>query len=103
MLVEHKDFARELASGDIFDPFVGQILSALFAAACRDGDDTEALRLLAFECISILGAVDPDRCEIGLSDPRMIMLSNFTDEGESVVFALHLIKDILVGAFRSTK
>lgn len=102
MLVGHKDYARELASGDIFDPFVGQILSALFAAACRDGDDTEPLRLLAFECISILGAVDPDRCEIGFSDPRMIMLSNFTDEGESVVFALHLIKDVLVGAFRST-
>lgn len=102
MLVEHRDFARELASGDIFDSLVGQILSALFAAACRDGDDTEPLRFLAFECISILGAVDPDRCEIGFSDPRMIMLSNFTDEGESVVFALHLIKDVLVGAFRST-
>lgn len=102
MLVEHKDFARGLASGDIFDPLVGHILSALFAAASRDGDDTEALRLLAFECISILGAVDPDRCEIGFSDLRIIMLSNFTDEGESVVFALHLIKDVLVGAFRST-
>jgi serine/threonine-protein kinase ATR len=102
MLIEHKDFARELASGDIFDPFVGQILSALFAAASRDGDDTETLRLLAFECISILGAVDPDRCEIGFSDPRIIMLNNFTDEGESVVFALHLVKDVLVGAFRST-
>ena len=102
MLLEHKDYARELASGDIFDPFVGQILSALFTAVCRDGDDTEPLRSLAFQCISILGAVDPDRCEIGFSDPRMIMLSNFTDEGESVVFALHLIKDVLVGAFRST-
>lgn len=102
MLAEHRDFVRELASGDIFDPFVGQILSALFAAASRDGDDTEALRLLAFECISILGAVDPDRCEIGFSDPRIIMLNNFTDEGESVSFALHLIKDVLVGAFRST-
>jgi len=102
MLIEHRDFARELASGDIFDSLVGQILSSLFAAACRDGDDTEFLRFLAFECISILGAVDPDRCEIGLSDPRMVMLSNFTDEGESVVFALHLIKDVLVGAFRST-
>jgi serine/threonine-protein kinase ATR len=102
MLVEHREYARGLASGDIFDPFVGQVLSALFSAACRDGDDTESLRFLAFQCISILGAVDPDRCEIGFSDPRIIMLSNFTDEGESVVFALHLIKDVLVGAFRST-
>lgn len=102
MLVEHKDFCRELASGDNFDPLVGQILSALFTSICRDGDDTETLRQLAFDCIGILGAVDPDRCEIGFSDPRMIMMNNFTDEGESVLFALHLIKDVLVGAFRST-
>jgi serine/threonine-protein kinase ATR len=102
MLMEHKSFIRDLASGDIFDPLVGQILAALFAAACRDGDAAEGLRLLSFECIGILGAVDPDRCEIGLNDTRTVVLHNFTDEGESVLFALHLIRDLLVGAFRST-
>jgi serine/threonine-protein kinase ATR len=96
------DFIRKLASGDVFDPMVGQIVATLLAAACRDGEGTELLRLLAFECIGVLGAVDPDRCEIKLSDPRMVMLSNFTDEGEAVLFALHLIRDLLVGAFRST-
>jgi serine/threonine-protein kinase ATR len=102
MLSEHKDLIRELASGDIFDPLVGQILAALFAAACRDGDGTDSLRLLAYECIGVLGAVDPDRCEIGFRDSRMVLQSNFSDEGESVMFALHLIRDLLVGAFRST-
>jgi len=102
MLTEHQDFIRDLASGDMFDPLVGQILAALFAAACRDGDGTESLRLLAFECIGVLGAVDPDRCEIGFNDPSVVMLNNFKDEGESVHFALHLIRDLLVGAFRST-
>lgn len=102
MSSELNDFIRDLASGDVFDPLAGQILAALLAAACRDGDGTEALRLLAYECIGVLGAVDPDRCEIGFNDTRMTMLSNFTDEGESVTFALHLIRDVLVGAFRST-
>lgn len=102
MLNQHRGFVAELASGDIFDPIVGQIIAALFAAACRDGDGTDQLRLLAFECVGVLGAVDPDRCEITFNDPSMIMLSNFTDEGESVAFALHLIRDLLVGAFRST-
>lgn len=101
-LLGYREFCRELASGDIFDPLVGQMLSALFTAVCRDGHDTDSLRNLAFECIGILGAVDPDRCEIGFNDPGMIMMHNFTDEGESVLFALHLIKDVLVGAFRST-
>jgi serine/threonine-protein kinase ATR len=102
MLRERKDFVSGLASGDMFDPLVGQILSALFAAACREGDGTDALRLLAFECIGALGAVDPDRFEIGTNGPTMIMTSNFTNEDDSMTFALHLIQDLLVGAFRST-
>ncbi|KAJ7462055.1 hypothetical protein FB451DRAFT_1043857 [Mycena latifolia] len=102
MLKERKDFVNGLASGDMFDPLVGQILAALFAAACREGDGTDALRLLAFECIGALGAVDPDRCEISTGGPTMIMLTNFTDEDDSMAFALHLIQDLLVGAFRST-
>lgn len=101
MLTE-QDFIRKLASGDMFDPMVGQVVELLLAAACRDGDGTDALRLLAFESMGVFGAVDPDRCEIKFSDPRMIVLSNFTDEGEAVLFALHLIRDLLVGAFRST-
>lgn len=102
MLGEHKDYARSLATGDVFDPLVGQILSALFAAASRDNDGVDTLRLLALECLGVLGAVDPDRCEIDARDRRMIMLSNFADESESITFALHLITDMLVGAFRST-
>ncbi|CAK5275112.1 unnamed protein product [Mycena citricolor] len=102
MLSDHKDFVTSLASGDVFDPLVGKILSALFAAACREGDGTEGLRLLAFECIGGIGAVDPDRFELGPGGPAMIVLSNFTNEEDSIAFALHLVKDLLVGAFRST-
>ncbi|KAJ7156082.1 hypothetical protein C8R43DRAFT_884346 [Mycena crocata] len=102
MLRERKDFVSGLASGDMFDPLVGQLLAALFAAACREGDGTDALRLLSFECIGALGAVDPDRFEIGTSGPTMIMLTNFTNDDDSIAFALHLIQDLLVGAFRST-
>ena len=102
MLKQHKNYIREVTSGDMFDPVVGHLLAALFAAACREGDGTEGLRILAFECIGVLGAVDPDRCEISFRNTSMVVLKNFTDEGEAVLFALHLIRDLLVGAFRST-
>lgn len=102
MFSTYPDFIRGLASGDAFDPLVGTIQSALLHIASRDGDSNEDLRLLAYECIGILGAVDPDRCEIDQHDSRMVVRSNFTDEAESVLFAMHLIKDVLVGAFRST-
>ncbi|KIK96405.1 hypothetical protein PAXRUDRAFT_310274 [Paxillus rubicundulus Ve08.2h10] len=102
MSVDHPDFLRSLASGDAFDPLVGKLQSSLLHIASRDGDRGEGLRLLAFECMGILGAIDPDRCEIGSSDSRMVVRGNFLDEAESVLFAMHLIKDVLVGAFRST-
>lgn len=101
MLTE-QNFIRELASGDMFDPLIGHIMAALLTAACRDGEGTEPLRLLAFEGIGVLGAVDPDRFEISVNDPSMVVLSNFTDEGEAVLFAMHLIRDLLVGVFRAT-
>ncbi|KAF8622078.1 hypothetical protein AX15_007222 [Amanita polypyramis BW_CC] len=101
MLTEQR-LMEELTSGDTFDPMIGKILGVLFSTASRDGDTTRQLRLLAFECIGILGAVDPDRCEIIVDDDTMVVLKNFTDENESIRFALHLVKDLLVGVFRST-
>ena len=102
MLAEKRDFIRELASGDVFDPMVGQIMSALLAAACRDGERAEHLRMLAFEGIGVLGAIDPDRFEINFSDPTRIVLSNFMNEEEAILFTMHMIQDLLVGVFRAT-
>ncbi|KIK53267.1 hypothetical protein GYMLUDRAFT_77511 [Collybiopsis luxurians FD-317 M1] len=101
MLDDHPDLIRELASGDIFDPIIGQILMTLLTAAGHDVDEGDPLRTLAFECLSILGAVDPDRCELRVKESPMIVYQDFQDEEESIAFALHLITDILVEAFRS--
>ncbi|KAF9450926.1 hypothetical protein P691DRAFT_724995 [Macrolepiota fuliginosa MF-IS2] len=102
LLAEYQNLIADLVSGDMFDPVVGQIVAALLNAACRDSDGTEALRALTYECIGIMGAVDPDRCELSTKQPRIVVKNNFTDEDESMQFALHLICDLLVGAFRST-
>ncbi|KAL5508165.1 hypothetical protein ACEPAH_5783 [Sanghuangporus vaninii] len=102
MLMEQPDFVQSLASGDAFDPLIGQLTKALLVVACRDGDNIESLRLLAFDCLGILGAVDPDRFDIPFPDDDMIVLSNFRDENEAMDFAKYLIQNTLVGAFRST-
>ncbi|KAI9000757.1 hypothetical protein BD414DRAFT_405932 [Trametes punicea] len=102
LMAASEEYIRSLTFGDAFDPLVGHLVSALYRAACRDGEGTELLRDLAFDCIGVVGAIDPDRFELRVDDNRMIMLSNFTDEAESMAFALHLIRDVLVGAFRST-
>ncbi|EKM59861.1 uncharacterized protein PHACADRAFT_181804 [Phanerochaete carnosa HHB-10118-sp] len=102
LLEDDERFIRGLTSGDMFDPVVGKILPALFSIAAKDHEGSDSMRLLALECVGICGAVDPDRFECDVQDGRMIVKTNFEDEEESVAFALHLIKDMLVGAFRST-
>ena len=103
LLDTHLQYIQQITSGDMFDPMASQLLAALLSAACRDnGDGSEALRLLAFECIGTLGAMDPDRCELAFTSSNTIVLRNFTDDAESISFALHLVQDLLVGAFRST-
>lgn len=98
-----EEYIRSLTVGDVFDPLVGHLLSALYRAACRDGvGDVAKLHQLAFECIGIVGAIDPDRFEIRTNDKQMIMISDFTEESETITFALHLIQDVLVGAYRFT-
>ncbi|KAJ3568764.1 hypothetical protein NP233_g5503 [Leucocoprinus birnbaumii] len=99
---ESGGFVKSLISGDMFDSAAGQVIGSLLAAASRDGDGIEPLRNLAYECLGILGAVDPDRCELPAGPSRIIVKNNFIDEEESMQFALHLICDLLVGAFRST-
>ncbi|KAF9006738.1 hypothetical protein BDQ17DRAFT_1389499 [Cyathus striatus] len=102
MLENRKEFMENLMHGDIFDPQLGLILATIIAAASRDGDGADSLRSIAYECLGILGAVDPDRCEMQYEDPTIVIIHNFADEGESMQFVIHLISDLLVGAFRAT-
>ena len=90
------------AAGDSFDRGAGRLVKVLFGAAAKDGHENESLRNLAFECIGILGALDPDRLELAPSDSTMIVLKNFEEREESIAFALHLVEYLLIGAYRST-
>ncbi|TFK25977.1 atypical/PIKK/ATR protein kinase [Coprinopsis marcescibilis] len=99
---KEREYIQGLASGDVFDPMVGKLLSTLFAAACRDGDGTDNIRLLAYECIGILGAVDPYRFELGVKVADIVVAKNYSDGDETVQFVLHLIQNLLVDTFRST-
>jgi serine/threonine-protein kinase ATR len=102
LLNEQRNFFQCLASGDFFDSLIGRTLRILSSVAARDVDGMEDIRLIAFECIGAIGALDPDRLDFGMGDSRPIVLKDFADEGESIQFTMHLIKDVLVSAFRST-
>ncbi|GAA5831812.1 hypothetical protein JCM11251_003895 [Rhodosporidiobolus azoricus] len=102
VLEEDTKSVQALSAGDSFDPFVGRTVAVLLSAAVKDGPENELVRNTAFECIGILGALDPDRFELPAVEQPPIVLENFQNHAEAVDFALRLIQELLVGAYRST-
>lgn len=93
---------QAFSAGDSFNQCVGPLVKTLLGAAVKDGPENEQIRNVAFECIGILGALDPDRFEMAPADAPFIVTRDFNDQEESIKFALHLIQHLLIGAYRST-
>ncbi|BGP12911.1 hypothetical protein JCM10213v2_000828 [Rhodosporidiobolus nylandii] len=93
---------QKLSAGDSFNPFVGRLVAVLLGAAVKDGPENEHVRNAAFECIGIVGALDPDRFELPPVEQPPVVLENFENNIETIDFSLRLIEDLLVGAYRST-
>lgn len=97
-----KDCVLELASGNVFSPVVGELVRTLVTSAARDGEHVEELKDVSLECLGILGALDPDRFEMPPEVSSVRVADNFGTLEEAQSFALHLLVDLLVGAFRAT-
>ncbi|KAG0147580.1 hypothetical protein CROQUDRAFT_76465 [Cronartium quercuum f. sp. fusiforme G11] len=95
------DEIRLLTSGDSFDPVVGSLLKALTGVAIRFNDLPDEIRSLIFECLGIIGAIDPDRFEMPDDTPGFMSACDFSDYEDSIKFATHLIQDELTGAYTS--
>ncbi|WVQ89598.1 hypothetical protein IAS59_003360 [Cryptococcus gattii] len=92
---------QDLVKGDTFNSVAARLMSTLLSIATRDGDCQE-LRDLSYECLGIIGALDPDRLGFHVESNTLTIASNFADHKESLDFALHLVRDLLVDAFRAT-
>lgn len=101
LLLKNTDELSKLSQGDVFDPVIGRAIQTILAAIRRDGDCQE-LRNLGHECFGIIGALDPDRVISSSDHSSLIIMNNFTEQEESTAFAVHLIRDLLVDAFRAT-
>ncbi|WWD19107.1 hypothetical protein CI109_103565 [Kwoniella shandongensis] len=101
LIAKNEEELHMLVRGDTFDSIAARVMSSLLSTATRDGDCQE-LRDLSYECMGMLGALDPDRLGLRAESGTITLTSNFTDQEESFDFALHLVRDLLVDAFRAT-
>ncbi|KAG8907001.1 serine/threonine-protein kinase M1 [Tulasnella sp. 403] len=97
-MISQRNFFQQMASGDVFDGLIGETVKALFHCACRDGDEFEGVRILALDCIGVLGAVDPDRFDIVPEQSTITIVYDFSLEFENTIFILmdHISKWIRV-------
>lgn len=100
-LNREKAYVQRITSGNTFDPVVGKIIHILFTTVARD-DETETLRELCLENLGILGAIDPDRFKHDRADQANNLLQDFNDKDEVGDFAMHLVRDVLITAFKAT-
>ena len=101
MLCDPQSNINQFSHGNMFDSILARVMRSLLSTSTRDGDCQE-LRDLSYECMGILGALDADRFVSVPVTTGMTIMSNFADQDESVDFAIHLIRDLLVDAFRAT-
>ncbi|KAH9464248.1 hypothetical protein Pst134EB_003780 [Puccinia striiformis f. sp. tritici] len=101
LLEKDPEKMKMLMAGDTFHHLVGDVVKALIGVTARCSDTSDDIKSMAFECLGTVGAVDPDRCEISDEKTGMVLASNFSDHEESVNFALHLLQEELIGAYRS--
>jgi serine/threonine-protein kinase ATR len=100
-LQREKAYIQRITTGNTFDPVVGKIVHILFATVARD-DESESLRDICLENLGILGAIDPDRFKQNRADQTNDLLQDFNDKDEIADFAMHLVRDVLVSAFKAT-
>ncbi|CAO1612632.1 unnamed protein product [Jaminaea pallidilutea] len=101
-LSQNRNWVEQQASGSAFGPAIGRMITVLLNTARRSSDSQRNLQELCLQCIGTLGAVDPDRLEMSTDDSPHKLLQNFEDREETIDFAVHLVRDILVSAFRAT-
>ncbi|EGF99436.1 uncharacterized protein MELLADRAFT_112732 [Melampsora larici-populina 98AG31] len=66
------DQIRVVTSGDSFDPVIRSLLKPLTGVAMRFNDISDDFKCLTFQCLGIIGALDPDWFEISDDGPGCV-------------------------------
>ncbi|KAJ9093722.1 hypothetical protein QFC21_006318 [Naganishia friedmannii] len=99
------DSNREISrffQGDSFDPISSAIYRVLLMAAGRDGEACQGIRDASYDCMGTLGALDPDRFNLDVSETPILLSYNFGGYEESSDFAICLIQTSLISAYKTT-
>jgi serine/threonine-protein kinase ATR len=99
---DYTESIAKFVKGNLFDPIIGRTVKTVIGAAHRAGDAWDNVRDTAFEVLGLLGAVDPDRCEMPPADSGFVLHRNFEEPHETIDFVVHLISSILASSYQAS-
>lgn len=81
------------------DSVVSTLARALLDCASKYAGEQNEISQLCTQSLGFMGCLDPNRIETVRAERSLVVLSNFSQSGETTDFALRLIEDVLVKSF----
>lgn len=98
----HQSYLQASAVSEQPDAVVGSLVRSILDACVTFNEAHPDIAQLSAECVGLIGCLDPNRVESVREQAEMVVVSNFTDAGETTDFVLYLLKEVIVKAFLST-
>lgn len=98
---KHQDFVHESVTSEQPDIVVSELVRALFDTTVKYAVESDEAAELCGKALGIIGCLDPTRVEATRTKRRFLVLSNFDKAEEVIDWAVVLLEDVLVKAFKS--
>ena len=100
-LHEHQAFVHDSAISEQPATVLLELLRALLDVTAKHTRESAEVADLCGKALGIIGCLDPNRVEAPRKKRRVLILSNFDKASEVIDWAVVLLEDILVKAFKS--
>lgn len=101
-LHSHQSFLQSSAVSEQPDVVVGLLVRSVLDACVKFNESRLDIAQLSAEVLGLIGCLDPNRVESVRERREMVVVSNFTDPGETTDFVLFMLEEIIVKAFLSS-
>ena len=100
-LEKHDEFVHDSAVSEQPAAVLSDLIRALLDATSKYAAESEEAADLCGKALGIIGCLDPNRVEATRKKRRLLVLSNFDKASEVIDWAIVLLEDVLVKAFKS--
>ncbi|KAF2147721.1 hypothetical protein K461DRAFT_248608 [Myriangium duriaei CBS 260.36] len=100
-LENHQTFVQEGVVSDPPIPIIATVTRTLLDACVKYNTTRTQISDSCAQCLGAIGCLDPNAIEANVSENQIVVLSNFEESAEIIMWVASLLTNIFVPAFRS--